>query len=112
MTTKPDKTVVPGIDWMVRRIVEQFHPRQIILFGSHARGTAANDSDVDLLVVMDVKGSKRQLATQIDLALADRDLPLDLLVVTPEEVSKYKDVVGHILYPVTREGKVLYDSAA
>jgi len=107
-----DKRVTHTIDWMIHRIVEQFHPRQIILFGSHARGTAAHDSDVDLLVVMDVKGSKRQLATQIDLALADRDLPLDLLVVTPEEVSTYKDIVGHILYPVTREGKVLYDSAA
>ena len=107
-----DKRVTPTIDWMIDRIVEQFHPRQIILFGSYARVTAAADSDVDLLVVMEVNGSKRQLATQIDLALADRELPLDLLVVTPEELSKYKDIVGHILCPVTREGKVLYDSAA
>lgn len=34
------------------------------------------------------------------------------IMVTPEELSKYKDVVGHILYPVTREGAVVYDSAA
>ncbi|MGH9362539.1 MAG: nucleotidyltransferase domain-containing protein, partial [Thermoanaerobaculia bacterium] len=37
---------------MVRRIVEQFDPEQIILFGSHARGAGLPDSDVDILVVM------------------------------------------------------------
>ena len=42
------------IDAMVRQIVEQFDPDRIVLFGSHARGTAGRDSDVDLLVVMEV----------------------------------------------------------
>jgi len=46
------------IDEMVRRIVSQFHPDKIILFGSHARGEAGPDSDVDLLVVMTVEGPK------------------------------------------------------
>ena len=55
---------------MVRRIVDRFHPEKIILFGSHARGTAASDSDADLLVVMRVEGSRRKQATEIDLALA------------------------------------------
>jgi predicted nucleotidyltransferase len=96
------------IENMVRRIVEKFHPQKVILFGSHARGTAGPDSDVDLLVVMAVTGSKRKQAVQIDLALADRDLPLDLIVITPEELDKYRDVVGHIVYPVLREGKILY----
>jgi len=31
--------------------------------------------------------------------------------VTPEEFEKYRDVLGHILYPAVREGKVLYDAA-
>jgi predicted nucleotidyltransferase len=47
------------IDAMVRRIVQRFDPEKVILFGSHARGTAGPDSDVDLLVVMTVRGSKR-----------------------------------------------------
>ena len=96
------------IESMVGRIVEKFHPHKIILFGSYARGNAGPDSDVDLLVVMDVTGSRRRLAADIDLTLADRDLPLDLIVVTPEELEKYRDIVGHIVYPVMREGKVLY----
>ncbi|MBH0185089.1 MAG: nucleotidyltransferase domain-containing protein, partial [Nitrospira sp.] len=47
---------------MVRRIVERFHPERVILFGSHARGTAGPQSDVDLLVVMQAQGSKRRCA--------------------------------------------------
>jgi predicted nucleotidyltransferase len=96
------------IDGMVGRIVEQFHPHKVILFGSYARGTAGFDSDVDLMVVMDIHGSRRKQAVQIDIALADRDMPLDLVVVTPEELERCRDIVGHIVYPVVREGKVLY----
>lgn len=107
-----ESEAMPGIMEMARRIVEQFHPHKIILFGSHAKGVASRDSDVDLLVVMPVSGSRRRLATEIDLALSDRQLPLDIVVVTPEEFESYKDVVGHILYPAVREGKVLYDHAA
>jgi predicted nucleotidyltransferase len=99
------------IDAAVQKIVEQFHPAKIILFGSHARGLASVDSDVDLLVVMDVKDSKRRQAIEIDLALSDRRFPLDLIVVTPEEFETYRDVAGHIVYPAAREGKVLYDAA-
>ena len=96
-----------GIENAVQRIVEQFHPVKIILFGSHARGSASPDSDVDLLVVMKVEGQ----AVEIDLALSDRRFPLDLIVVTPEEFERYRDIAGHIVYPAVREGKVLYDAA-
>jgi len=105
------RSAVTDVESAVERIVEQFHPAKVILFGSHARGSAGPDSDVDLLVVMDVKESKRRQAVEIDLALADRAFRLDVIVVTPEEFERYRDVVGHILYPVVREGKVLYDAA-
>lgn len=97
---------------MVRRIAAQFHPDKIILFGPHARGEAGPDSDVDLLVVMPVEGSKRQKASEIDMALADRLVPLDLLVVTPEEFERGRDQIGSVLQPAAREGRVLYDRAA
>jgi len=100
------------IDEMVRRIVERYDPEKIILFGSHARGTGGFDSDADLLVVMRVSGSKREAAVQIDLALAGVGMPKDVIVVTPEEVERYRDTVGTIIYPALREGKVLYERAA
>ncbi len=100
------------IEAMTQQIVQRFHPLKIILFGSYARGGITVDSDVDLLVVMEVSGSKRRQASEIDLALAGRTLPLDLIVVTPQEFERYRDVMGHIIYPAVREGKVLYERAA
>ncbi|MBM4126855.1 MAG: nucleotidyltransferase domain-containing protein [Nitrospira sp.] len=97
---------------MVRRIAAQFHPDKIILFGSHARGKAGPDSDVDLLVVMPVEGSKRRKATEIDGALADRTIPVDLIVVTPEEFERARHQIGSVLRPAALEGLVLYDRAA
>lgn len=104
--------VQDAIAEMVRRIVSRFNPDKIILFGSHARGEAGPDSDVDLLVVMPVHGSKRQKAIEIDGALADRRIPLDLIVVRPEEFERARDQIGSVLRPAALEGRVLYDRAA
>jgi len=100
------------IDKLVRRIVERFRPEKIILFGSYARGTAGEDRDADILVVMPVKGSKRKKATEIDVALVGLDLPVDVIVVTPEESERNKNIIGTIIYPALKEGKVLYEKAA
>jgi predicted nucleotidyltransferase len=109
---KQKESVQEKIDDLVRRIVERFRPEKIILFGSHARGTAGQDSDADILVVMPVKGSKRKKATEIDVALVGLDLPVDLIVVTPEELERNKNQIGTIVYPALKEGKVLYEKAA
>ena len=101
-----------AIHEMVARIVTRFAPEAVILFGSHASGSAGPDSDVDLLVVMRFEGSRRRLATEIDHALLDRELPLDLIIVTPEEVVRDRDQVGTIIRPALQGGKVLYGRAA
>jgi predicted nucleotidyltransferase len=106
------ETINEKIDELVRRIVNQFHPEKVILFGSYARGTAGEDSDADVLVVMRVKGSKRKKANEIDVALVGIDLPVDVIVVTPEELERQKNQIGTIIYPAVREGKVLYEKAA
>ena len=58
---------------------------------------------------MRISGSKRNKAIKTDQALAGAGLPKDLIVVTPEEVERYRDIVGTIIYPALREGKVLYE---
>src|SRR5437016_5020994 len=93
---------------MVKRIAKKFDPEQIILFGSQARGDAGPDSDVDLLVVMDVEGSKLEKRIEIRGALRDFLVPLDIIVTRPEEFAWRKDVVGTIEWPASREGKILY----
>jgi predicted nucleotidyltransferase len=93
---------------MVQRIVRQFQPERVILFGSHARGEAGPDSDVDLLVVMPVEGSRRDKAIEIRVALRDVHVPTDIIVTTPEEFAWRQEVVGTIEYPAVKDGKVLY----
>ena len=97
---------------MIHRIVSMFEPQRVILFGSHAQGAPASDSDVDLLVVMEVQKSKRATAMEIDRALADREIPLDLVVLTPEEYEKQQGIVGTIAKPAAEEGQVVYERVA
>jgi len=96
---------------MARRIVKQFNPDKVILFGSHARGDAGPDSDVDLLVVMSVEGSKREKRIAIGVALSDFGVPLDVVLCTPEELEARRGIPGTVERPALREGKVLYERA-
>jgi predicted nucleotidyltransferase len=100
------------IERMVKRIVDEFAPQRIILFGSYARGTYGPDSDVDLLVIMNVEGSKKEIAIQIDRTLIDRKIPLDIIVATPEDVERYRGLVGNVIRPALEEGRILYERAA
>ncbi len=93
---------------MVRRIVDRFDPEQIILFGSAARREAGLDSDVDLLVVMRVNGSKREKAVEIGVALNDIPVPKDIIVTTPEDFEWRKEIPGTIERPAAREGRLVY----
>jgi predicted nucleotidyltransferase len=103
-------SVSEHIQQMVERIVSRFHPEKIILFGSHARGEGTSDSDVDLLVVMPVEGSKRTKQLEIRAAVRDVRIPKDIIVTRPEEFQWRKDIVGTIERPAAREGKILYAS--
>src|SRR3972149_9032400 len=93
---------------MVRRIVERFKPEKVILFGPYARGTAGPDSDVDLLVVMHVSGSKRKTQLRIRTALHDILLPKDVIVRDGGEFGWRKDVAGTIEWAAARGGEGLY----
>src|ERR1700730_14670994 len=91
------------IDHLAQRIVKKFHPELVILFGSQARGDAGPDSDVDLLVVMDVKGDKFEKCLEIRGALGEFLEPIDIIITTPEDFAWRKDVVGTIEWPASRE---------
>ncbi|HET6204944.1 MAG TPA: nucleotidyltransferase domain-containing protein [Planctomycetota bacterium] len=97
---------------IVRVIAEKFDPEKIVLFGSRAEGRAAPDSDADLLVVMRTDLPYYDREPAIREFLWPHDLPLDLLVFTPEEAAPLErerfSSVGEIL----RTGKVLYQRRA
>src|SRR5262245_11949585 len=106
--SKANPEIRREIQRMVRRIVSRFHPERIILFGSHARGDAGADSDVDLLVVMPLTGPKREKELEIRLASRGIHVPKDIVVTTPEDFHCRKEIPGTIERPAAREGKVLY----
>lgn len=97
------------IEEMVRRIVETWNPDQIVLFGSYARGTAGPDSDVDLLIVMALSEERRNIRLGIRRALSGMGLPKDIVVVTPEEIERYRECPGTVIRAALGEGKVLYE---
>jgi predicted nucleotidyltransferase len=107
-----NKPANEAIAEMARRIAVQFHPDRVILFGSYARGTAGPDSDVDLLVVMPANGSRRERAVEIDVALSGIKLPADVIVVTPEDIERDRQIPGTLIRPALNEGKVLYERSA
>lgn len=92
------------------RIVQAFEPLRIILFGSHGRGEAHMESDVDLLVVIDDETiNKREAAIQMRRLLKDAPFPKDIIVTTPGEIGRRGSMIGSILRPALREGRVVYD---
>ena len=100
-----------AIETMVKRIVQRFHPLRVILFGSHARGTATPDSDVDLLVILPHVTDKRRATVEIRRVLGDLPVSKDVIVTTPEEIVRRGGLAGSLLRPALREGKVLYEQS-
>ena len=97
------------ISIMVDRIVEQFQPLQIILVGSQARGDTTESSDIDLLVIMNDVSDNRKAAVDMRILLKDMPIRKDIVVSTPDEIERLRDVVGTIPYAALREGKLIYE---
>jgi predicted nucleotidyltransferase len=106
----PDETEMSGLlEEITYRIRAITTPERIILFGSHARGEADADSDLDLLVIASGVTHPRQESTRIRRALRGLLVPVDVIVATPEQVMQYRDTIGLIYGTALREGKVLYE---
>ena len=92
-----------------RRIGREFEAERIILFGSYARGTVTEDSDVDLLVVADTDLPPRERYAAVRRLVADVPVSFDIVVKTPEEYARWRSVVNHIVYFADKYGRILYE---
>ena len=102
------KTNQKAIDELVRRIVEIVHPLRIILFGSAAWGEMGVESDIDFLVVMPTGTHRRRTAQLLYREARGIGVPFDIIVATPEDLTKHKDNLGLIYWRVLKEGRDVY----
>ena len=106
----PEMAALPAevLDEVIRRIVEAAQPDRVILFGSAARGEMGPDSDIDLLVVKAGVPHRRRLAQEIYANLFGVTVPVDVVVVTPEDIDRQAGKLGSIVGPALAEGRVVY----
>jgi uncharacterized protein len=103
------KATTTEIKQLCDQIAREFKPEKIILFGSHAYGKPQWDSDVDLLIIMRFKGRPHRQAVNIRSRIA-APMALDLLVRTPEEISKRVAMEDFFIREIIERGKVMYEA--
>ena len=99
-----------AIEQIIRRLVEDYQPQRIILFGSLAYGEPDEDSDIDLLVVKDTSETPLERRVRVRRMVADpqRRIPFSPLVLTPDELARRLDMGDAFYQEIVRRGKVLY----
>ena len=103
------KSLLAGI---AKRVAERFRPQKIVLFGSYANGTPDQDSDLDLLVVMDSKEPMSQRIRRVTEVAKVPFLPMDILVRTPAEIDERLAKGDFFIADILNKGKVLYQRDA
>ena len=98
------------IEKFSNELAREFHPRRIVLFGSHAAGKARPDSDVDLLVTMDYEGNGRRVAAKMIRRLKPR-FAVDIIVRREQELAERVRNHDTFLEEALRRGQVLYEAA-
>lgn len=93
-------------------VVAAAAPAKVVLFGSHARGDAGPDSDVDLLVIERDVPNRAQEMVRLRRLLRPLKIPVDLLVASEREVADWGGLPGTVLYWALAEGEVLFEAAA
>lgn len=103
------KSIKSILDSITDKIVTRFHPSKIILFGSYAKGNAKEDSDIDLLVIMETKKSSHDRIVEISRLLRPRPAPLDIIVKTPDEIQHRLSIGDFFIEDIIKNGLVLYE---
>lgn len=108
MRTKRSRLDETLLREIVRRVVVAASPQQIVLFGSAARGEIGPDSDVDLLVIKPGDYDQGRLTGEIYMSLLGVGQAVDVILLTPEEVERYRRLPYLVVAPALAEGRIVY----
>jgi uncharacterized protein len=96
------------LDEIVQRLVNEYEPDRIIVFGSTAHDRATDGSDLDLLVVKETEQRPTDRHVEVHRILQDREIPIDLLVFTPAELRALHAMGNAVIDEIMESGKVVY----
>ena len=93
------------------------NPYKIILFGSYATGNPNENSDVDLMVILDNNHVSKTYEERLNKKVfirnmvldINRKIPLDLLVYSKEELSRIKEYGNYLIDEIENTGKIIYE---
>lgn len=103
-----DRSIREVLSKIVGKIVQEYHPKKVILFGSYAHGKPTKDSDVDILLVTERRLHPEETYEIQRQFLKEFSIPLQLICVSDEDFTETKDVIGGITYPAAKYGEMLY----
>ena len=102
------------IQRIVDKLVAEYAPQQVILFGSYAYGTPDRDSDIDLLIIKETEEPFIERVAEARRAMAGthENVPTDILVMTPAEISVRLGKGDHFIEDIVGKGRSLYGEAS
>jgi predicted nucleotidyltransferase len=105
--SKEPRALIQGI---LKKLLKGYAPQKVVLFGSYASGKPRLDSDIDLLIIKETKERFIDRWVTVRRILSDpkRTVPLETIVLTPQEVSERLAIGDQFLAEIMEKGKVLY----
>lgn len=94
-----------------KKIVKEYKPEKIILFGSYAWGKPTKDSDVDLFIIKKTTTPGMKRIEQLDKIFLRREVALDFLVYTPTQIKENLKNGDIFINKILSEGIVCYEKA-
>ena len=112
--TRPDggfavKRVTPEIlEEIRRRVANELHPVGMYLFGSHAWGSPVEDSDVDIMLVLNrMEAPRAEYMRRAYRSIRELRVPAEFVVKTAEEVERYRTVKSSLVRDILERGRPL-----
>ncbi len=108
---KDDRKIREIILKIVEKIIREYQPKKVILFGSYAYGEPTEDSDLDILIVTERRLNPEEAYKMRGKFLRDFSIPVQFICVSDEEFAETKDIIGGITYPASKYGEKLYEKS-